>query len=132
MFIVLNMLMYWLQNGIPLKTILILISFMKFTLFQACLDSYKYDQNTNFFTWLARNSQMGNAIDGGTVVMVSQLLKRNISIILVDNIWNCRDAPTDITFIYGSDNKFIPAEVSRSMFVLLSMFIVKILHFLFS
>ena len=73
---------------------------------------------------MARNSQIGNRIDGGMVVMVSQLLKRNISIISTDNIWNCQDSPTDIAFIFGGEDKFIPTEVCTSMFVLLSMFIV--------
>ena len=73
---------------------------------------------------MARNSQVGNPIDGGTVVMVSQLLKRNISIISADNIWNCCDSATDIAFIFGGDDKFIPTEVSTSTFVFLLMFIV--------
>ena len=73
---------------------------------------------------MARNSQIGNHIDGGIVVMVSQLLKRNISIISTDNIWNCQDSATDIAFIFGGEDKFIPTEVSTSTFVLLSMFIV--------
>ena len=73
---------------------------------------------------MARNSQIGNHIDGGMVVMVSQLLKRNILIISADNIWNCQDSATDIAFIFGGEDKFIPTEVSTSMFVLLSMFIV--------
>ena len=73
---------------------------------------------------MARNSQVGNPIDGGTVVMVSQLLKRNISIISADNIWNYHDPTTDITFIFRGDDRFIPTEVSTSMFVFLLMFIV--------
>ena len=73
---------------------------------------------------MARNSQVGNPIDRGMVVMVSQLLKRNISIISADNIWNCHDSATDIAFIFGGDNKFIPTEVSTSTFVFLLMFIV--------
>ena len=64
-------------------------------------------------------------VDGGTVVMMSQLLKRNISIISADNIWNCQHSGTDLAFVYGSDDKFIPTEVNRSTFVLLSMFIVE-------
>ena len=73
---------------------------------------------------MARNSQIGNCIDGGTVVMVSQLLKRNTLIISEDNIWNCWDSATDIAFIFGGEDKFIPTEVSTSTFVLLLMFIV--------
>ena len=63
---------------------------------------------------MARNSQIGNRIDGGMVVMVSQLLKRNILIISADNIWNCQDSATDIAFIFGEEDKFIPTEVSTS------------------
>ena len=76
---------------------------------------------------MAKNSQVGNPIDGGTVVMVSQLLKRNILIISADNIWNCHDLATDIAFVFGGEDKFIPTEVSTSMFV--SMFVVT-LHLL--
>ena len=42
--------------------------------------------------------------------MVSQLLKRNISIISADNIWNCCDSTTDIAFIFRGDDKFIPTD----------------------
>ena len=73
---------------------------------------------------MARNSQIGNSIDGGMVVMVSQLLKRNILIISTDNIWNCQDSATDIAVIFRGEDKFIPTEVSTSTFVFLSMFIV--------
>ena len=80
---------------------------------------------------MAPNSQMGNVIDGGTVVMVSQLLKQNISIISADNIWNCQDSGTDLAFVYLTDDKFIQTKVSRSTFVLLSMFIINKFYFLF-
>ena len=77
--------------------------------------------------WL-RNSIPGNSIDGGTIVMLSQMLKQNISIIGWDQIWNCLDAATDIGIMYGRDNKFVATEVS-GMLTYNSTVIVCILYF---
>ena len=79
------------------------------------------------YAWLARNSVPKNPIDGGTVVMISNMLKQNISIISNDHIWNCEDHLTDIGLVY-TIGKFLPTEVSTSMF--LSLFDVMLLsHF---
>ena len=42
------------------------------------------------------------------------MLKCNISIIADDNIWKCNGGPPDLSFVFISDNKFIPTEVSTS------------------
>ena len=49
------------------------------------------------------------------MVMMSSMLKCNISIIAHDEIWNCDDQSTDIAFVYVGGNKCIPTEVSTSM-----------------
>ena len=99
-----------------------------FYFLQTWLDAYSYDDNSNLYSLLARNSIPGNSIDGGTIVMLSQMLKQNISIIGWDQIWNCLDAAIDIGIMYGGDNKFVATEVS-GMLTYNSTVIVCILHF---
>ena len=99
-----------------------------FYFLQMWLDAYSYDDNSNFYSWLAQNSIPGNSIDGGTIVMLSQMLKQNISIIGWDQIWNCLDTATDIGIMYSRDNKFVATEVS-GMLTYNSTVIVCILYF---
>ena len=50
--------------------------------------------------------------------MISNMLKQNISVISNDNIWNCEDHLTHIGLVY-TFGKFLPTEVSTSMFLIL-------------
>ena len=87
------------------------------------------DKGSNFYMWMAQTSQGSNATDSSTVVLLSQMLKCNITIISDDNIWNCDGGPTDITFVYVGDNRFIATDVSTSMLTI--HFQVKCLLFFF-
>ena len=72
------------------------------------------DDTGNFYTWMTTTSKSNNPIDGCTVIMLSKMLKHNISIIADDNIWNCDGGPPDISFVFTGENRFIPTEVSTS------------------
>ena len=86
-------------------------------------------EGSNFYTWMAQTSQSSNAIDGSTVIFLSQMLKQNITIISDDNIWNCDGGLTDISFVYVGDNRFIATNVSTNMLTI--HFQVKCLLFFF-
>ena len=78
------------------------------------MDESSFDDSSNFYTWLARNSQAGNIVDGGTIVMLSTMLKGNISVTGVDQMWNYQDAAMDLGLMYLGGNKFVPTEVSST------------------
>ena len=64
---------------------------------------------------MARNANLGTPVDGGTLVMMSLLLQRNITVYTF-----CKDIPLwktnsemgdNISLLYCGDNCFIEAQV---------------------
>ena len=64
---------------------------------------------------MAGNANLGTPVDGGTLVMMSLLLRRNINVYAF-----CKDIPLwkansemgdDISLLYCGDNHFVEAQV---------------------
>ena len=50
-------------------------------IFQSWLESYCREWQSDTFSWIARNAKVGNAVNGATLVMLSTILNRNITIV---------------------------------------------------
>ena len=78
---------------------------------QSRLDNYAKQAlgpKTNFFSWCARQSLDDCLPDGGTVMMLSKFLKRNITIVSPEDMWSAEDTSTDIVCGYISSGRYIP------------------------
>ena len=85
-------------------------------IFQSWLESYCREWQSDTFTWIARNAKVGNAVNGATLVMLSTILKRNITVVsyMEPYVWYADpDKPMDIIFAYFGSQKFVSAEVGN-------------------
>ena len=69
----------------------------------------------SFFSWMACNANLGTPVNGGTLIMMSLLLHRCISVYTF-----CKDIPlwktnsemiADVCLLYCGDNCFIEVQV---------------------
>ena len=85
-------------------------------IFQSWLESYCREWQSDTFSWIARNAKVGNAVNGATLVMLSTILNRNITIVSYTEpyVWHADpNKPMHIIFAYFGSQKFILAEVGN-------------------
>ena len=71
------------------------------------------------YSWIARNCKSGSPVDGATIVLMSMLLNKNITIVSfgdpaiyrVDN-----DQLDQIVLGYFGQQEFVPADVGKLTF----------------
>ena len=82
---------------------------------QSWLDDYaqqSLDTTSNFFSWCAQQSLTECIPNGGTVMMLSKFLKRNITIVTPEDMWLAEDMSSDIVCGYLSSGRYIPTMPS--------------------
>ena len=76
-----------------------------------CQESFK----CSFFSWMAHDANLGTPVDGGTLVMMSLLLHRNITVYTFSKeipLWKVNsEIGDDISLLYCGDNRFVEAQV---------------------
>ena len=90
---------------------------------QSWIQPYAETWDTNYFTWMARTCKCYCPVDGTTLVLMSLLLKRNISVVSYSDgcpVWHANnEVEPDIMLVYLGESHFIEAEVGTYIFTTL-------------
>ena len=87
---------------------------------QSWIQPYAETWDTNYFAWMARTYKRSCPVDGATLVLMSLLLKRNISVVSYSDdcpVWHANnEVEPDIMLVYLGESRFIEAEVGTYIF----------------
>ena len=90
---------------------------------QSWIQPYAETWDTNYFTWMACTYKHSCPVDGATLVLMSLLLKQNISVVSYsDDCPVCHannEVEPDIMLVYLGESRFIEAEVGTYIFTTL-------------
>ena len=90
---------------------------------QSWIQPYAETWDINYFTWMAHTFKCSCPVDGATLILMSLLLKRNISVITYSNdcpVWHANnEVEPDIILLYLGESHFIEAEVGTYIFTIL-------------
>ena len=77
----------------------------------------------NYFAWMAHTYKRSCPVDGATLVLMSLLLKQNISVVSYSDdcpVWHANnEVEPDIMLVYLGESHFIEAEVGTYIFTTL-------------
>ena len=87
---------------------------------QSWIQPYAETWDTNYFMWMACTYKRSCPVDGATLVMMSLLLKQNISVVSYSDdcpVWHANnEVEPDIMLVYLRESRFIEAKVGTYIF----------------
>ena len=90
---------------------------------QSWIQPYAETWDMNYFAWMAHTYKHSYPVDGATLVLMSLLLKRNISVVSYSDdcpVWHANnEVEPDIMLVYLGESRFIEAEVGTYIFTTL-------------
>ena len=107
-------------TGVRVMFFLFVLKQILIFLQQSWIQPYPETWDTNYFAWMARTYKRSCPVDGATLVMMSLLLKQNISVVSYSDdcpVWHANnEVEPDIMLVYLGESHFIEAEVGTYIF----------------
>ena len=87
---------------------------------QSLIQPYAETWDTYYFAWMTHTYKRSCPVDGATLVLLSLLLKRNISVVSYSDdcpVWHANnEVEPDIMLVYLGESRFIEAKVGTYIF----------------